>query len=298
MTGAGQRRIQGSFDDDPLTSPSFPIVPGDDSRSFRSSRTDGYTSGSGQSAPGAPGAATQQFASYGSRTAEFGASAAVSAGPGSLPSYPDAAPAPGSGYQGGIHSARPVGPGTYPTGSGSHARPGTGAGPASAGVPSAAGAVPQPTGNPYGGYVGTPPNDGLSDRPQAQDPNGRHSGSYPTASDLPASNLPAGNLPTGNLTGRHSGSYPASQDLNGRHSGSYPRAIDLTGSSGGHYQQRQPTSPLNGADDEGTVDYAAHIRGGPGGGGYDSGGYDSGGYDSGGYDSGGYDSGGYDSDRV
>src|SRR5450755_57536 len=53
----GSRRIAGSLDDDPLTSPSFPRVRADDSRSFRSSRAGGPV-GSREAAENAP---TQQF---------------------------------------------------------------------------------------------------------------------------------------------------------------------------------------------------------------------------------------------
>jgi hypothetical protein len=153
----GRRRIAGSLDDDPLTSPSFPRVRADDSRSFRSSRAGGPV-GSREAAQNAP---TQEFASYQSPAAQYGPPAAAAAERGSRPAYPDSYPAAGSG---------------------SHSWPPSGAVPVAEGTSSAAGAVPSPAGNPYGSYVSSPPSEGFSSR-SAPDLNGRPSAPYPPAQE-------------------------------------------------------------------------------------------------------------------
>jgi hypothetical protein len=56
-------------DDDPLTSPSFPRIPADDSRSYRNGRAD--TPPRGSRAPAPYPAATQQFASYDSPAPDY-----------------------------------------------------------------------------------------------------------------------------------------------------------------------------------------------------------------------------------
>jgi hypothetical protein len=158
--GRGRRRTAGSLDDDPLTSPSFPRVRADDSRSFRSSRAGGPV-GSWEAAQNAP---TQQFARYQSPAAQYGPPAAAAAERGPRPAYPD----------------------NYPAGSGSHSRPPSGTVPAAEGTSSAAGAVPSPTGNPYGSYVASPPSDGFSSRSTTGDLNGRPSAPYPPVGDRDA----------------------------------------------------------------------------------------------------------------
>jgi hypothetical protein len=173
--GRVHRRIQGSLDDDPLTSPSFPRVRADDSRSFRNSRTGGHTSGS-------PSAPTQQFASYDILTTQFSAPAATGGERGNLLSYPDAAPGPGGNHSG-IREARPASTDSYLDGPGSPSRPRSGADPASGSAPLAAGTAPLPSGNPYGSYVGTPPSGGFSARP-AQDLNAHRGAPDPPTSDL------------------------------------------------------------------------------------------------------------------
>ena len=176
--GRGRRRIPGSLDDDPLTSPSFPRVPADDSRSFRSSRGPALSS-SQEAAQNAP---TQQFASYQSQAPQSGPPAAGDRG--RLSAYPD----------------------SYPAGSGSHARPGPGAGPANGGASSTTGPVPLPSGNPYGSYVGNLPSDGYPTRP-APDLNGHRGAPYPAASDL---------------NGYRSAPYPPAQEPDRYREGSYP----------------------------------------------------------------------------
>jgi hypothetical protein len=140
----GQRHVQMDPDDDPLTSPSFPRVPADDSRSYRSSRG-GPSGATQQPAPGVP---TEQFASYGRPTAQFGGQVGPGAERAHPPAYPDAVP----------------GPGSYPGAS-------------------AAGAAPLPSGNPYGSYVSSPPSGGFPAQP-ARDLNGYASGPYPPVQDL------------------------------------------------------------------------------------------------------------------
>ncbi len=109
----GRRRIADSLADDPLTSPSFPRVRADDSRSFRSSRA----SGSAASREAAQNAPTQQFASYQSPAAPYGPPSAAALEREPRPAYPD----------------------SYPAGSGAHSRPPSGAVPAAGGPSSTAG---------------------------------------------------------------------------------------------------------------------------------------------------------------
>ena len=252
--GRVHRRIQGSLDDDPLTSPSFPRVRADDSRSFRNSRTGGYPSGS-------PSAPTQQFASYDSLTVQFGAPAAIGGERGNPLSYPDAAAAP-SGNHSGIRTAGPASTDSYPDGPGSPSRPRSGAVPAGGSAPLAAGTAPLPSGNPYGSYVGTPPTGGFSARP-AQD-----------------------------LNAHRGASYPLAQDLNGYRGAPYPPTSDLDGHVSGWYPQHAG-SPLTGDDAEGTVPGRVGFETRGGGRHGDGHYYPSGGYPSGGYPSGSYPSGSY-----
>ena len=172
--GQVQRRVQGSLDDDPLTSPSFPRVHADDSRSFRNSRGGGHTSGS-WSAP------TQQFASYDSPMAQLAGPVAAAGERSSPPFYPDAVPGPG--YHGDTRAAGQASTDSYQAGSGSPLGFRSGAIPASYGAPSAAGTAPLPSGNPYGSYVGTPPSGGFPAR-SAQDLTGYRTPSHTPASDL------------------------------------------------------------------------------------------------------------------
>jgi hypothetical protein len=198
--GRGQRRIAGSLDDDPLTSPSFPRVPADDSRSFRSSRAAGPSS-SREAAHSAP---TQQFASYQSPAVQFGAPAAERGRP---PAYPD----------------------SYPAGSGSHSRPASGAVPAH-GASAAAGPVPSPSGNPYGSYVGNPPSDGFAAR-SAADLNGHSSAAYPAVSDL-SGHHSAPYPPAPDMNRYHSAPYlPAGSDSRPWYP--QPSASPLTGDNNG-----------------------------------------------------------------
>ena len=193
----GSRRIAGSLDDDPLTSPSFPRVRADDSRSFRSSRAGGPV-GSREAAENAP---TQQFASYQSPAAQYGPPAAAAAERGPRPAYRD----------------------SYPAGSGSHSRPPSGAVPAAEGT-SAAAAVPSPTGNPYGSYVGSPPGDGFSSR-SSPDLNGRPSAPYPATGDL--SGRPSAPYQPAQELSRHRGaSYPPAGDRDARGREWYPQSAD------------------------------------------------------------------------
>ncbi len=178
--GRGRRRIPGSLDDDPLTSPSFPRVSADDSRSFRSSRGPAPSS-SPEAAQSAP---TQQFASYQSPAPQFGPPAAAAGERERRSAYPD----------------------SYAAGSGSHARPGPGAGPANGGASSTSGPIPLPSGNPYGSYVGNPPGDGYSARP-APDLNGYRGAQYPAASDLNG-HRSAPYPPAQELDRYRDGSYP------------------------------------------------------------------------------------------
>jgi len=285
----GQRRAPFSSDDDPLTSPSFPRVPADDSRSFRSSRTGGHPLSSRESATNAP---TQQFATYDSRAAHFGAPAAAGSDRGersdllpypdysgtayAAPDYPAAAypasdyPAyPASDYPASDYSAS-----GYPTRSGSHSRPGPRPVPASGGAQSAAGAVPLPSGNPYGSYVGTTPSGGLPVR-SAADLNRPGSGSYPAPqhpqapppqaphpqaphpqaphSQAPHSQAqaPQAQPPRAPHSHRHgSGSYPPASDL-GNSSGP-GNSSDLGNYRGNWYPQHGGSAPA-GADELGTT---------------------------------------------
>jgi hypothetical protein len=149
------------YDDDPLTSPSFPKIPAADSRSYGGGHADTPPSGSRSPAPHA--AATQQFAAYASPSGQFdsygaaGRQSAAQAGgfgqPGGLaaghaspPPY-QAAPAPDPGSYGrrGEQAGLPSRSGGYQAGR---------LPPASSGPPVAA-----PSGNPYGSYVSPPASD-------------------------------------------------------------------------------------------------------------------------------------------
>jgi hypothetical protein len=262
----GQRRAQfSSDDDDPLTSPSFPRVPADDSRSFRSSRTGGHPLSSRESATNAP---TQQFASYDSRTAQFDALTAAGGSRGErsdLPPYPDysgtayAAPDrpaadypvsdyPVSDYPAADYPAADYSASGYPTRSGSHSHPGPRPVPASGGAQSAAGAVPLPSGNPYGSYVGTTPSGGLPIR-SAADLNRPGSGSYPapqhSQAQPPQAPPPQAPPPQAPRSHRHgSGSYPPASDLG--------NSSDLGNYRGNWYPQHGGSAPA-GADELGPL---------------------------------------------
>jgi hypothetical protein len=220
----GRRWIAGSLDDDPLTSPSFPRVRADDSRSFRSSRAGGPV-GSPEAAQNAP---TQQFASYQSPAAQYGPPASAAAERGPRPAYPD----------------------SYPAGSGSHSRPPSGAVRAAEGTSSAAGTVPSPAGNPYGSYVGSPPSDGFSSR-SAPDLNGRPSAPYPATGDLD-SRASAPYPATGDLNSRASAPYPPTQELSRHRGASYPPAGDLD-ARGREWYPQSADSALTRDGNEGTV---------------------------------------------
>jgi hypothetical protein len=153
------------YDDDPLTSPSFPKVVTSDSRSYGNGRpsppvgrpSEYAARPAGQAAYNAP---TAQFASYGSagarpadsRTTDgYGRGFADSSATTAPHSYGSAAPPPAgsypvNGHANGHHSsgyATGTGPGSLP-GPQQPARP-----PAARPLP----AVPPPAGNPYGSYV-------------------------------------------------------------------------------------------------------------------------------------------------
>ncbi len=136
--GSPQRRPPVDPDDDPLTSPSFPRIPADDSRSYRSGRA--HTPPGGSSTPSylAP---TQQFASYGSPTPEFNGRGSTDATVAGANGYP---PDPLLGRDGYSAPARPVSP-----------------------APA--------TGNPYGSYV-TPVSQAAV--PRYGEYPGEHSGEY------------------------------------------------------------------------------------------------------------------------
>ena len=267
--GRVRLRVHGTLDDDPLTSPSFPSVRADDSRSFRNSRTGVHTSGS-SSAP------TQQFASYDSRMAQFGVPVAAAGERGNLPLYPDAVPGPG--YHSDAWAAGPASTDSYRAVSGSQLSSRSGAIPASYGAPSAAGTAPLPSGNTYGSYVGTPPSGGFPAR-SAQDLTGYRSPPHTLASDLTgyrspphtlASDLtgyrspphtPASDLtgyrspphtPASDLTGYRSPPHAPASDLTGYRSPPHTLASDLTGHRGRWYPQHS-ASPQAGDDDAGTL---------------------------------------------
>ena len=225
--GRVRQRVQGSLDDDPLTSPSFPRVRADDSRSFRNSRPGVHTSGSSR-------APTQQFASYDSRMAQFGVPVAAAGELGNLPFYPDAVPGPG--YHSDAWTEGPASTDSYQAVSGSPLSSRSGANPASYGAPSAAGTAPLPSGNPYGSYVGAPPSGGFPARP-AQDLTGHRGPSHTPASDL---------------TGHRGPSHTPASDLTGHRGPSHTPASDLTGHRGGWHPQHS-ASPQAGDDDAGTV---------------------------------------------
>jgi len=117
-------------DDDPLTSPSFPRIPADDSRSYRNGRAD--TPPRGSRAPAPYPAATQQFASYGSPAPDYDGNGSRDTGP----TYPN-------GYRHDPLLSRDpyAAPAAQqpPPGQPSPARP--------------APAAPATAGNPYGSYV-------------------------------------------------------------------------------------------------------------------------------------------------
>jgi hypothetical protein len=253
--GQVQRRVQGSLDDDPLTSPSFPRVRADDSRSFRNSRGGGHTSGS-SSAP------TQQFASYDSPMAQLVGPVAAAGERSSPHFYPDAVPGPG--YHGDTRAAGPASTDSYQAGSGSPLGFRSGAIPASYGAPSAAGTAPLPSGNPYGSYVGTPPSGGFPAR-SAQDLTGYRTPSHTLASDLTGHRGPSHTLASdltghrgpshtlaSDLTGHRGPSHTLASDLTGHRGPSHTLASDLTGHRGGWHPQHS-AGPQTGDDDPGTV---------------------------------------------
>jgi hypothetical protein len=205
-------RRSASADNDPLTSPSFPRIPASDSRSYRG-KGNGYAPDSPDAAYNAP---TQQFASYGRPAARSSGTGGPVAESQTRPSaYPDAIAAP-AGQQG----DSPQAPGLastdrYPTVPGSRGRHESSSAPAGADSLSAAGALPPPSGNPYGSYVSTPPSGGFPAAGSAAGHNGAGSGTYHAA--------PGPVRPGQDLTGHSSGAYPPAQDT-------YPRAHDAPGS--------------------------------------------------------------------
>jgi hypothetical protein len=167
-------------DDDPLTSPSFPRIPADDSRSYRN-----------QSAASGPHSRASYDALTG-RPADYAPAAGQPNGYGSA-GQPDSAAGPGGGYRRaaaegtnpqpyrGAPSAMPPEAASYP-GPGDHRA----ASPAADGhladpLPAARTAlpaqspVPRAAANPYGSYVSAP----------------RHSGLPNSAADLPGGGIPA-----------------------------------------------------------------------------------------------------------
>ena len=179
----GPARPAALYDDDPLTSPSFPKIPAADSRSYGGGRGDTPPSGTRTpdpraAAPQAPvpyaaaphAAATQQFATYGSPSGQFDSYGAAGRQP--------AAPAGGFGQPGSLQADhatpppyRPLpplpGPGSYGGRSGQAGMPagsaGSGSYPSTANLPPS-GAPPfpvssqdAPSGNPYGSYVSSSP---------------------------------------------------------------------------------------------------------------------------------------------
>jgi hypothetical protein len=113
-------------DDDPLTSPSFPRIPADDSRSYRNGRAD--TPSRGSPAPAPYLAATQQFAGYSSPAPDYHGNGSRDTDP----TYPN-------GYR---HDPLPS--------RDPYAAPAAQAPPAPA---RPAPATPATAGNPYGSYV-------------------------------------------------------------------------------------------------------------------------------------------------
>jgi hypothetical protein len=121
---ARQDRPRAVYDDDPLTSPSFPKVPAEDGRSYRSGRNAGPQRNARADTPPGDSRArapylepTQQFASYGGPDGNYDASArSYDAPPGSYPApaarYDDSsrqygAPQHPAPYAGGQHQAPP-----------------------------------------------------------------------------------------------------------------------------------------------------------------------------------------------
>ena len=238
--GRVRRRVHGTLDDDPLTSPSFPSLRADDSRSFRNSRTGAHT--------GSSGAPTQQFATYDSRMAQFGVPEAAAGERGNLPLYPDAVP--GHGHHSDAWAAGPASTDSYRAVSGSQLSSRSGAIPASYGAPSAAGTAPLPSGNTYGSYVGTPPSGGFPAR-SAQDLTGYRSPAHTLAGDLTGYRSPAHTLAS-DLTGYRSPAHTLASDLTGYRSLAHTLASDLTGHRGGWHPQHS-ASPQAGDDNAGTL---------------------------------------------
>ena len=150
------------YDDDPLTSPSFPKIVTPDSRSYGNGRPPAPASRSSEQAgrsseQAAYNAPTTQFASYGSAGARpadgYGRGFADSSATTAPHSYgsaaqPSAGSYPANGHANGHHSSG------YATGT----VPGAPAGPQQPARPPAARplpAAPPPAGNPYGSYVST-----------------------------------------------------------------------------------------------------------------------------------------------
>ena len=157
---AGRPRVDP--DDDPLTSPSFPRIPADDSRSYRNGRAD--TPSRGSRVPAPYPATTQQFAGYSSPAPDYHGNASRDTDPTYSNGYRHDPLLSRDPYA--VSSARPPAPEPPP------ARP----------VPPAAAAT---AGNPYGSYV-TPDSQatvssysdysGAHSRPAG---NGHGNGSYP-----------------------------------------------------------------------------------------------------------------------
>ncbi len=209
-------RVRQSEDDDPLTSPSFPRIEADDSRSYRRSRSGAPRGhGSGDQADARP-RSTSQPHTYPPRPVEapgYGADyTAASAEP--YRSAPAAAPAP-NGYPvpaaaaastDGYTSAASAGTATYPpTAAGAGNYPASGAGTGGYQPAAAAGTYPAAAAA-SGSYASAAPA-GTGNYPAAaSNGNGSYAvpaanGSYPAASDgypAPGSGYPAA-----------SGSYPA-----------------------------------------------------------------------------------------
>jgi len=238
----GAYRTAPVYDDDPLTSPSFPKIPASDSRSYGGVRPETPPSGSRILPPQAADA-TQHLASYRSPSGQFdgydaagrqhaepasgfGPPGSLPADPGGLPPY---RPAPAeSGRHGG--RAVPPGPSLGPPPS-LPARPG---GYEAGYLPSAGAARPAPppvpgapSGNPYGSYVSSP---AASYQPRS-------------AAELPGSGLPGSGLPVGYVG-------PAAADPLAQRGSPYPPAASgehsatVGAPAGGWYpDQPAPTVP-------------------------------------------------------
>jgi hypothetical protein len=165
---AGRSRV--NPDDDPLTSPSFPRIPADDSRSYRNGRAD--TPPRGSRAPAPYLATTQQYGGYSSPAPDYHGNGSRDTGP----TYPN-------GYRPDpLLSRDPYGaPAELPP-----ARP--------------APAAPATAGNPYGSYI-TPDSQatvsgyseysGAHSRPVGNG-NGNGNGSYPPSALPGETSQPAG----------------------------------------------------------------------------------------------------------